>query len=81
MHTMHVLHSVAIRPNLELKTQPKQLLGSLPLVLAIPGISYGAMGLSRVTLSRVTLSRMTLSHVTFSRLLFSQLSSFPHYMK
>jgi hypothetical protein len=35
MHTMHLLPSVAIRPNLELKTQPKQLLGSLPLVIAL----------------------------------------------
>jgi hypothetical protein len=28
---------VAIQPNLELKTRPKQLLGSLPLVIALPG--------------------------------------------
>jgi hypothetical protein len=31
---MHLLHSIAIRPNLELKTRPKQLLGSLPLDIA-----------------------------------------------
>jgi hypothetical protein len=37
MHTMHLLPSVAIQPNLELKTLPKQLLGSLPLVIALPG--------------------------------------------
>jgi hypothetical protein len=36
MQTMHLLHSVAIQPNLELKTRPKQLLGSLPLVIALP---------------------------------------------
>jgi hypothetical protein len=36
MHTMHLLPSVAIRPNLELKTRPKQLLGSLPLVIVLP---------------------------------------------
>ena len=36
MHTMHLLHSVAIRPNLELKTRPKELLGSLLLVIALP---------------------------------------------
>ncbi len=30
-HAMHLLHSKAIRPNLELKTRSKQLLGSLPL--------------------------------------------------
>ncbi len=29
-HTMHLQPSVAKQPNLELKTQPKQLLGSLP---------------------------------------------------
>ncbi len=33
---MHLLRSVAIWPNLELKTQPKQLLGSLPLDIAFP---------------------------------------------
>ncbi len=37
MHTMHLLPGVAIQPNLELKTRPKQLLGSLPLVIALPG--------------------------------------------
>jgi hypothetical protein len=36
MQTMHLLPSVAIQPNLELKTRPKQLLGSLPLVIALP---------------------------------------------
>ncbi len=36
-HAMHFLHSKAIQPNLELKTRPKQLLGSLPLDIALPG--------------------------------------------
>jgi hypothetical protein len=36
MHTMHLLPAVAIHPNLELKTQPKQLLGYLPLVIVLP---------------------------------------------
>jgi len=36
MPTMHLLPSVAEWPNLELKTQPKQLLGSRPLVIALP---------------------------------------------
>ncbi len=36
---MHLLRSTAIRPNLELKTRPKQLLGYLPLVIALPGHS------------------------------------------
>ncbi len=34
--TMHLRSGVAKQPNLELKTQPKQLLGSLPLVIALP---------------------------------------------
>jgi hypothetical protein len=37
MHTMHLLHNVAIQPNLELKTRPKKLLGSLPLDIVLPG--------------------------------------------
>jgi hypothetical protein len=36
-HTMHLKPGVAKQPNLELKTRPKQLLGSLPLVIALPG--------------------------------------------
>jgi len=36
MHTMHLLPSVAIQPNLELKTRLKLLLGSLLLVIAFP---------------------------------------------
>ncbi len=39
MHTMHLLPGVAIQPNLELKTRPKQLLGSLPLVIVLPGLT------------------------------------------
>ncbi len=39
MH-MHLLSSVTIQPNLELKTRPKQLLGSLPLVIALPVQGY-----------------------------------------
>jgi hypothetical protein len=41
MNTMNLLPSVSIQPNLELKTWPKQLLGSLPLVFALPGRWYG----------------------------------------
>ncbi len=36
MYTMRLLPSVTIQTNLELKTWPKQLLGSLPLVIALP---------------------------------------------
>jgi hypothetical protein len=36
MISMHLLCSIAIQPNLELKTRPKQLLGSLPLAIVLP---------------------------------------------
>jgi len=42
MMAMHLLRSTAIRPNLELKTQPKPLLGHLPLVIALPALAYWA---------------------------------------
>jgi hypothetical protein len=48
MHTMHLLLSVAIQPNLELKTQPKQLLGSLPLVIALAGLYQQTLMLTPV---------------------------------
>ncbi len=35
MHAMHLLSGVAIRPNLVLKTRPKQLLGSLQLDIVL----------------------------------------------
>jgi hypothetical protein len=37
-HTLHLRPGVAKQPKLELKTRPKQLLGSLPLVIALPGV-------------------------------------------
>ena len=37
-HAMYLLRSIAIRPNSELKTLSKQLLGSLPLDIALPGL-------------------------------------------
>ncbi len=40
MHTLHLLPGVAIQPNLELKTRPKPVLGSLPLAFALPGQSF-----------------------------------------
>ncbi len=35
-HAMHLLHNIAIWPNLELKTWPKQLFGSFPLDIVLP---------------------------------------------
>jgi hypothetical protein len=40
MQTMHLLPSIAMQPNLELKTRPKQLLGSLPLVIELRASAY-----------------------------------------
>ncbi len=37
MQTMHLVPGVAIQPNIELNTRPKQVLGSLPLAFALPG--------------------------------------------
>jgi hypothetical protein len=37
---MHLRPGVAKQPNLKLKTRPKQLLGSLPLVIALPETSF-----------------------------------------
>ncbi len=42
MHTMHLLPTVAIQSNLELKTQPKQFLGSLVLVIALTAAGLNA---------------------------------------
>jgi hypothetical protein len=39
MHTIHLLPGAAIQPNLELKTRPKPVLGSLPLAIALPAQS------------------------------------------
>jgi hypothetical protein len=36
MHVMHLLSSEAIRPTLELKTRPKQHLGSQPSDIELP---------------------------------------------
>jgi hypothetical protein len=43
---MHLLPGVAIQPNLELKTQPKLVLGSLPLAFALPDPTYFASAIS-----------------------------------
>ncbi len=46
-HNMHLLPGVAKQPNIELKTRPKQLLGSLPLVIALPGPSQVQLHLNQ----------------------------------
>jgi hypothetical protein len=47
-HTMHLRPGVAKQPNLELKTWPKQLLGSHPLVIALPVVAQGVAILGAV---------------------------------
>ena len=42
-HSMHLWPSVAKQPNLELKTRPKQLLGSLRLVIVLPGLALSIL--------------------------------------
>jgi hypothetical protein len=39
VHALQLHFSQTEQPNLKLKTRPKQLLGSLPLVIALPGLS------------------------------------------
>ncbi len=39
-HAVPFLHIIVIWPNLELKTRPKQLLGSLPLDIVLPAFFY-----------------------------------------
>ncbi len=45
-HSMHLRPAVAKQPNLELKTRPKQLLGSLPLVITLPGQAHNKQTLT-----------------------------------
>jgi hypothetical protein len=39
MISMHLLHSIAIWPNLELKTRPRQFLGYVPQSIVLPALS------------------------------------------
>jgi len=47
MFALQLLCTKAMRSNLKLKTRPKQLLGSLPLETALPGIGDEAASLGR----------------------------------
>jgi hypothetical protein len=48
MQTMHLLPSVAIQPNLELKTWPEPVLGSLPLAFALPDLIDPFVNLKKI---------------------------------
>jgi hypothetical protein len=52
---MHLLPGVAIQPNLELKTQPKPVLGSLPLAFALPDFSYFKFNGTRLVKNQISL--------------------------
>ncbi len=71
MHTMHLLPSVAIRPNLEQKTQPKQLLGSLLLVIALPTLCVSHFSFNQtLCILRFSFNQtLCLSHFSFNQTL------------
>ncbi len=48
VHTMHLLPGAAIQPNLELKTRPKLVLGSLPLAFALPDQSKAGRDIKKI---------------------------------
>jgi hypothetical protein len=62
MNTMHLEISVAIRPNLELKTRPKQLLGSLPLVIALPALTLPNTVMLIATIKVLNIGLSSLGH-------------------
>jgi hypothetical protein len=69
MHTMHLLPSAEIQPNLELKTRPKPVLGSLPLAFALPyGSPYFGRVLSyvRKMLMKLTTGLIVIKHFSLS---------------
>jgi hypothetical protein len=58
LHAISLLCSVAKLPNLELKTQPRQLLRILPVTKIV---NYGATPFSKMTVSITTLRKTTFS--------------------
>ncbi len=61
---MPLLPGAAIQPNLELKTQPKPVLGSLPLAFALPAPALGAA----IFITVITMYLVTLCCATYVRL-------------
>ncbi len=57
---MHLLNGVAIKPNLELKTRPKLVLGSLPLAFALPTLSLAETVLSKFKKSKLSMALVSL---------------------
>jgi hypothetical protein len=52
-HSMHLRPGVAKQPNLELKTRPKQLLGSLLLVIPFPSYPHKKLPRNRISLCQL----------------------------
>jgi hypothetical protein len=61
----HILCYQVKLPNLRLKTRPKQLLGSLPLVIALPRWVW--LNLSKPSNDAITHSITTLIKMTFNK--------------
>jgi hypothetical protein len=74
---MHLLPGVAIQPNLELKTRPKLVLGSLPLAFALPGVTLQLPLCAKFRLSLQGLKYMYLQEPAFPLLAFLANSSRP----
>jgi hypothetical protein len=70
-HTMHLRPGVAKQPNLELKTWPKQLLGSLPLVIALHGSPFNVLASALISVKART-QACTLLELEFIEVVFYQ---------
>jgi hypothetical protein len=55
INAMHLLSNAVIRPNLELKTRHKQLLGYLPLDIALPGKQHKPISIHQILASGTSL--------------------------
>jgi hypothetical protein len=63
LHALHFLHNVAIRSNLKLKTQPKQLLSYLPLNIAPRSIIRHQLFFTNFTFTKITMTFWTRSNL------------------
>ncbi len=63
-HAMHLPHSIAIWHNLELKSLPKQLLGSLPLNITVLMCVMFLVRWMGVILRKLWLQKLTFSHLS-----------------
>jgi len=71
---MHLLPDVAIQPNLELKTQPKPVLGSLPLAFVLSGKAFDVILSSWKRLNGFSVN-VSYFIISFLRKLFNNLKT------